>query len=220
MSQVGTGGGSQLYPSISGSVVVWQEQSSPTDLTRVCGTHLGTGDWFVVPLPNIAMTTPVVAGHLVVFGFFNDVNDDTGADVYSADLSKLQTQAGSQICYSWRPVCTQSGDQGLPWTDGKTIVWTDGHVNGCSVADYHEFSICHAPGDQENAEVDGDLVVWQDNRNGDWDIYGYSLSRHVEFPICVAPGDQTLPCVSISTVVWVDSRGGGTIRTATVRWPN
>ncbi|HPO70993.1 MAG TPA: hypothetical protein PKV53_11905, partial [Anaerohalosphaeraceae bacterium] len=50
------------------------------------------------------------------------------------------------------------------------------------------------------------LVVWQDNRNGNWDIYGYNLITRQEFAITDDPADQIHPAVSGTLVVWEDYR--------------
>jgi beta propeller repeat protein len=80
----------------------------------------------------------------------------------------------------------------------------------------HEFSICTNPGVQRLLAISGDIVVWQDNRNGNWDIYGYDLSTGKEFPICDYRYSQCYPQVTYVqenpgifsiVVVWYDDRG-------------
>jgi len=56
--------------------------------------------------------------------------------------------------------------------------------------------------------IDGNTVIWEDDRNGDYDIYGYDLSSGAEFPICIRPGDQIAPDVAGDTVVWWDYNNG------------
>jgi len=36
-------------------------------------------------------------------------------------------------------------------------------------------------------DIDENIVVWQDNRNGNWDIYGYNLLTGEEFQISGLP---------------------------------
>lgn len=50
-------------------------------------------------------------------------------------------------------------------------------------------------------------VVWSDNRNGDWDIYGYDLVTGVEKAICTDSGDQQCPKVHKRKVVWSSETG-------------
>jgi beta propeller repeat protein len=71
-----------------------------------------------------------------------------------------------------------------------------------------EFPICTHAGDQQWPAVSGNIVVWEDNRNGNWDIYGYDLSNQTEFPICTDAADQRWPQISGNTVVWFDDPNG------------
>jgi beta propeller repeat protein len=78
-----------------------------------------------------------------------------------------------------------------------------------------EFAIVNNEAEQINPDIDGNIVVWQsrglpteDNRNGDWDIYGYNLTTRQEFQITNNPYDQTNPAVSGNTIVWEDTRDG------------
>jgi beta propeller repeat protein len=50
--------------------------------------------------------------------------------------------------------------------------------------------------------------VWTDDRNGNWDIYGYDLSTKEEFQITTDESDQRFPAIYGSTVVWQDERNG------------
>ena len=65
-----------------------------------------------------------------------------------------------------------------------------------------------------NPDISGNLIVWQDDRNGDWDIYGYNLTTRQEFlisddqPNQTVFSDQTNPAISGTTVVWQDNLGG------------
>jgi beta propeller repeat protein len=68
----------------------------------------------------------------------------------------------------------------------------------------HEFQITAEPHDQCLPAIYGDIVVWQDNRNGNWDIYGYDLSTKEEFQIAAGPSDQVYPAICNRRVVWKD----------------
>jgi beta propeller repeat protein len=58
-------------------------------------------------------------------------------------------------------------------------------------------------------DISGDTIVWMDQRNGNWDIYGYDLSEGKEFPITSHAAHQKWPVIDGNTVVWVDWRNGG-----------
>lgn len=69
-----------------------------------------------------------------------------------------------------------------------------------------EFPITTQESDQKYPAVCGEYVVWQDNRNGNWDIYGYNLTTQKEFQITTHPADQTHPAIHNNMVVWEDHR--------------
>ncbi len=59
-----------------------------------------------------------------------------------------------------------------------------------------------------NPDIEGNIVVWQDNRNNNWDIFGYNLTTQKEFQITDESHDQTNPAISGNVVVWQDNRNG------------
>lgn len=69
-----------------------------------------------------------------------------------------------------------------------------------------EFPITTEPHNQYYPAVHGDYVVWQDDRNGNYDIYGYNLKTHEEFPITTDPATQELPAIYNDIVIWKDNR--------------
>lgn len=69
-----------------------------------------------------------------------------------------------------------------------------------------EFPITTNPEDQKNPALYQDIVVWQDDRNGNWDIYGYDLTTQKEFQITTDPEDQRHPAIYQDTVVYEDHR--------------
>jgi beta propeller repeat protein len=75
-----------------------------------------------------------------------------------------------------------------------------------SVEESNEFRITTDPHNQTNPAIYGDIVVWEDNRNGNWDIYGYDLSTGQEFQITTDPHSQKSPLIYENTVVWIDER--------------
>ena len=67
---------------------------------------------------------------------------------------------------------------------------------------------------QANPHMLEHFIVWQDNRNGNWDIYGYDLNKGIECAICTADGDQTNPSIGCGSILddiiiaWEDDRNG------------
>ena len=69
-----------------------------------------------------------------------------------------------------------------------------------------EFVITENPGVQQFPSIYGDIVVWEDDRNQNWDIYGYNLLTHEEFQITTDKRDQTSPAIYKNIIVWKDTR--------------
>ena len=110
-------------------------------------------------------------------------------------------------------------NQNAPEVSGTTVVWQQGNAAGGwgnhgvykrdINADIEPVRICKTPGKSaQEPAISGAVIVWQDNRNGDWDIYGYDLEAKEEMEICRAPGDQEAPAIDGETVVWQDNRNG------------
>ena len=71
-----------------------------------------------------------------------------------------------------------------------------------------EIAITADPHYQKDPALYEETIVWADNRNGNWDIYGYHLSTGEEFQITSDLSDQESPCIYGDLVVWVDNRNG------------
>ena len=101
------------------------------------------------------------------------------------------------------PICTETGDQGLPDISGNNVVWADNRADeqfhkiyGKDLSLGNEFSVSTSQTHITHASaVDGDIVVWADYRNmtpqndNDFDFYGYNISTQTEFVIW-ADGEQ------------------------------
>lgn len=78
-----------------------------------------------------------------------------------------------------------------------------------SIESFQEFPIVIDESSQKDPAIYKDIVVWEDNRNGNWDIYGYSLSTQKEFQITTDPADQYDPAIYEDIVIWIDRRSEG-----------
>jgi beta propeller repeat protein len=126
----------------------------------------------------------------------------------------------------------------MEWGSGQTRVLADYGTwwEGADISETHVSWVAHAPseggytksvylheiasgvtrlltstvtGRQFNTSTAGDWVVWQDNRNGNWDIFGYRISTGQEQALVTEPHDQITPNVHDELVVWLDSRWSG-----------
>jgi beta propeller repeat protein len=73
---------------------------------------------------------------------------------------------------------------------------------------FSEFQITDDPFYQSRPAIYQDIVVFLDDRNGNYDIYGYNLSTKEEFPITTDKSDQSFPAIYENIVVWYDERNG------------
>ena len=106
-----------------------------------------------------------------------------------------------------------------PDVSGRTVVWQESRAAGGwgnygvfkrdIDADSEPVRICKHPGkSSQNPAISVSVIVWQDNRNGNWDIYGYDLEAKKEMVIYKGAGDQTAPDIDGRIIVWQDNRNG------------
>ena len=69
-----------------------------------------------------------------------------------------------------------------------------------------EFALSSRVSSQSKPDIDGHIVVWQDERNGNWDIFGYNLTTGREFLITDNEYDQINPAINGNILVWQDNR--------------
>jgi len=78
----------------------------------------------------------------------------------------------------------------------------------CSVESSQEVPITTERHTQQNPAIYGDIVIWEDNRNGNYDIYGYNLTTQNEFQITEDSEDQKNPAIYSNIIIWEDYRHG------------
>ncbi|OHB85320.1 MAG: hypothetical protein A2Z38_06965 [Planctomycetes bacterium RBG_19FT_COMBO_48_8] len=210
-------------PAIHGNIVVWQDGAEGDyDIYGADITNLESPAEFAIAAFEYDQRRPAIYRNTVVWqdSYFGD-EDILGADIW---MRNKPTDFGVSLA---------EFDQQHPAVWGDTVVWADnffgdmdiyaatwhglpargihgqdGHAMGMDVPSPVEFPITSNEAEQTNPDIDRNIVVWQDNRNGDWDIYGYNLTTRREFQITDEPHDQTNPAISGNTVVWEDSREG------------
>lgn len=203
----------QSFPRIHGNTVVWQHQIADPD------THVLDWDIYAADITDptnpfrytVAAFTgdqqyPDVYRSMIVWqdNYWGD-NDIAAADVWRRDAPESFS------------ISTFTIDQTGPVTHGKYVIWQEDFGSGdidlygadiSNPAHPVEFLICDAPGAQINAALSGHLVVWQDNRNGNWDIYGFNLITRQEFQITSDKNNQTYPAIDGLLVAYEDDRSG------------
>lgn len=205
-----TDGISERNAAIDGTTVVWQADSGLAADYNILGADVSDPNFpFYYPVDTVEndQTNPAVYRNRVVY------QDDTGThwDIWSADVW-LKTNL------SYDPVVKDTAaalDQTMPAVWGDYVVFEqpagagDTDIYAADISDPANpilMVVCDNPANQINPDISRHIVVWQDNRNDDWDIYGYNLITQKEFHITDNPADQTDPAISGDTVVWVDTR--------------
>ena len=201
----------QTNPAIHGNTVVWQDQFAADDWD-IYGADIAEPNDPYVYLVQLADENQYYANQQAPSLYRNHlVWQDNGTgdwDIASADLWLKKTPLDELLSASNLP-------QENPVVWGDWVVWQEDFGAGdvdiyaadlSDPADPVEFPLVGDTAAQTNPDISGHLVVWQDNRNGNWDIYGYNLITGEEFQITTHSADQTNPAISGSLVTWEDSR--------------
>ena len=178
----------QRRPAVYRTTVVWQDSYyGDQDILAADIWQRNKPADFGVSLAEFDQQRPAIWGDIVVWAdnYFGDM------DIYAADLSKLTAE-----------IAENAEDE---IQNNNSAVSAASAVNKLVST---EFAITVNEAEQTNPDIDRNIVVWQDNRNGNWDIYGYNLTTRREFQITDEPHDQTNPAISGNIVVWEDSRDG------------
>lgn len=206
----------QTNPAIHGNLAVWQSVAvfddgeggtfEEWDIYAADITAPGTPSVHVVDAYDYNQQSPCVFYDRVVYedDYFVDW------DIQSADLWLKDAPLYESVI---------SDDEGLsqqnPAVWGDTVVCQvdvgdgDYDILAVNIADPQSPQvtvIATGPAVQVHPDISGHLVVWQDDRNGNWDIYGYNLITRQEFQITTEGADQTRPAISSTLVVWEDLR--------------
>jgi len=207
-------GNDEQSPAIHGNTVVWQDGAEGDyNIFGADITDPNNPAEFVIAAFDYDQQRPAIYRNTVVWqdSYYGD------QDIFAADIWMRNKPAELGVSL-------EEFDQQKPAIWGDTVVWADNYFGdmdiyaadlspalNAGISDPNEpnaFNITPNEAEQTNPDIDGNIVVWQDNRNGDWDIYGYNLTSRQEFQITDNPYDQTNPAVSGHTVVWEDSRDG------------
>ncbi len=204
----------ELNPAIHGNTVVWQDgDAGDFNIYGADITDLNNPAEFQIAAFEYDQQSPVVYRTIVVWqdNFFGDW------DIYAADIWRRNKPEEAAVSYI-------ENDQQSPAIRGNIVVWQDNFfgdwdIYAADISDFDrlsraepndliEFVITTNESSQTNPDIDGNIIVWQDNRNNNWDIFGYNLTTQKEFQITDESHDQTNPAISGNVVVWQDNRNG------------
>jgi len=204
----------ECNPAIHGNTVVWQDgDAGDFNIYGADITDLSNPVEFPIAEFEHDQQSPAVYRTTVVWqdNFFGDW------DIYAADIWQRNKPAEAAVSYIEK-------DQQSPAIWDNIVVWQDNFfgdwdIYAADISDFDrlsraepndpvEFAITTNESSQTNPDIDGNIIVWQDNRNNNWDIFGYNLTTQKEFQITDESHDQTNPAISGNVVVWQDNRNG------------
>jgi len=211
----------QSNPAIYDNIIVWQDYViwqglGDWDIWAVDISDLTNPQLFAVSnIAGIDEQIPAIAGNTVVWQD-SDVGLSARMDIYGADI----TDPNNPTEFS---IADFEFDQRSPAIYRTTIIWQDNFFGDWDIlaADIWQrnkpvlLPVSLIEHDQQNPAISGSIVVWQDNlsgnwdnRNNNWDIFGYNLTIKQEFQITDNPADQINPAINGKVIVWQDSRTG------------
>jgi beta propeller repeat protein len=191
----------QLYPAISGTRVVWQDQRNGHWDIYLKEAAQGTGTSTRLTTNAGNQEFPTVDGHFVVWQ--DDRNGGNGWDLYGYDL-----QAGSEFL-----VYSGAGDQTQPFVSGNWVAWQDNrggdwdvYAKNLSTGEIRRIT-SHLR-DQVRPALSGTLLAWEDYRHGLGEIYQLDLASGSEVRITFEVANQSLPAIHGGLLAWSDQRDG------------
>jgi len=204
----------ECNPAIHGNTVVWEDgEAGDFNIFGADITDLGNPAEFQIAAFEHDQQSPAIFRTTVVW-------QDNGFgdwDIYAADIWQRNKPVEAAVSYIEK-------DQQNPAIWGNIVVWQDDFfgdwdIYAADISDFEmlrladpnnvvEFAVAANEFSQTNPDIDGNIIVWQDNRNNNWDIFGYNLTTREEFQITDDSHDQTNPAISGNVVVWQDNRNG------------
>jgi len=212
--------GNQIFPSISGDVVVWTDYRNDNydlpDNGDIFGYNLSDGVEFPVCTNVNFQGGPDIDGNIVVWSDGrNDNSDISNSDIYGYNLS-----AETEFI-----ICNASHDQGSPSISGDVVVWIDNraddeydsYIYGYNLSSSEEFPISTYRSLKFFPSIYKDIVTWLDFRKVDLEsgirenlnleIYACNLSSGIEFAITDDENTQDPPGADIYGDILVWSEG-------------
>ena len=163
----------QLYPAISGDVVVWQDARSGLDDWDIYGYNLTTSTDFIICNNSSDQLYPAISGDVVVWQDYRPYKINSSSSSSRYDIHGYDLTTSTEFI-----ICNNSSSQTAPAISGDIVVWVDERngnydIYGYNLSSSTEFPICTQSFHQWRPAVSGDVVVWQAGYGGD--IYGARL---------------------------------------------
>jgi len=190
--------GEQMYPDISVTNAVWQDNRNGNWDVFSKSLSGGAGQQLTVNAAD--QIHPQIDGNVIVWQDLRNGNWDIyGHDIATGQELVIFTGAGNQE----KPVI--AGDWAA-WQDNSGGSW---NIYAKNLSTGELLQVTQHERDQINPSVAGGAVYWEDYRHGLGEIYKYDLVSRIETRVTVSQANQTTPTASGSLIVWTDQRNVG-----------
>jgi hypothetical protein len=210
--------GSQVFPVVSGQVVVWSTEDNRGRL-RAYGKDLATGREFPIFYRSDQQTSMSISGGIAVWA-------EAGAPAahgWTIVGQNIRTGRTFVVTTSTQLPRACNGDIGFfstPLISGQTVVWAREcsdqslAIEAKNLVTGHTFQVVRLPAGQFNYQIgphiafDGRIVVWDQARHGrftsygDVDIYAKDILTGRTLRVTRDPGPHSWPAISRHVVVW------------------
>lgn len=196
---------SQEWPRTDGTYVVWEDRQAD-GTWDIKGRLLGSpeGAFAVTATPGSDEKRPSVHYPWVVFQ----------RKPISSTTPPWQVIAYNMIDHTETVVDATAQDQLDPVVQGQRVVWQDfrdagfGEIYMGDLKAGAVVRITNDPGGQYHPGIVDNWIVWADNRNTQFDLYGYNLLRGAEVRLTQTPENETRPALNGQWVVYEEDAGG------------
>ncbi|CAG1064880.1 hypothetical protein BAC1_00449 [uncultured bacterium] len=190
--------GEQMYPDISITHAVWQDNRNGNWDVYSKGLSGGAGQQLTVNTAD--QIRPQIDGNTIVWQDLRNGN----WDIYGYD-----TATGQELV-----IYTGAGNQERPSIAGDWAAWQDSSggnwdIYAKNLATGEVLQVTQHERDQINPSVTGGALYWEDYRHGLGEIYKYDLISRIETRVTVSQANQTTPAAAGSLIVWTDQRNAG-----------
>ncbi len=188
--------GAQMYPEISGTRVVWQDQRNGN--WDIYTKDISGGNSMAITNNLSDQMRPSISGNIIVWQDQRNGN----WDIYGYDLSTDREFA----------ICTDPGNQERPVISEDWVSWQDDSAGNWDIYAYNittqeKIRITSHERDQIHPAISGNTLTWEDYRHGLGEIYKYDLTARTESRYTFNIYNQTLPAIAgNTTIVWTDQR--------------